>query len=146
MTEVEFLQDSVNVTIPETYTRKPRSFAIRKPEWIKVLREYVEMRDNIPQDRFLLQIKFGKVTMQPFGHNAIGQFPQKIAKFLNLKNDHSYSGHCFRKTADDLFNNPARKKIDDEIEIKQEPMFVVAGPSSSTDEFDFSFDEVKYMV
>lgn len=40
----------------------------------------------------------GKCTIQPVGINTFGTFPKKIAKLLNLDDDHLYTGHCFRRS------------------------------------------------
>lgn len=50
-------------------------------------------------------MRLGKITKQPFGHNAIAQFPKKIAAFLRLKNIETFTGHCFRRTAATLLAN-----------------------------------------
>lgn len=54
---------------------------------------------------FFLQIRNGKITNQPCGHNAIGGFPKKIAAFLKLENAHGFTGHCFRRTSATLLAN-----------------------------------------
>ena len=45
------------------------------------------------------------MTKQPLGHNTFGNFPKRIAIFLKLKDVHTYTGHCFRRTAATLLAN-----------------------------------------
>jgi hypothetical protein len=46
-----------------------------------------------------MQVRFKKITKQPYGHNSISNFPQKIASYLKLSNVTTFTGHCFRRTA-----------------------------------------------
>lgn len=103
--DLDFQLDRVTVTIPQTKTYNPRIFVITDNAWIIILKQYLDLRAKVENERFFLQFRYGKVTKQPFGHNSISQFPNKIAGFLKLNNVRSYTGHCFRRTAATLFAN-----------------------------------------
>jgi len=103
--DINFLKNRIVIVIPDTKTHRPRSFLITKPDWIKIVNQYNDLRININNERFFLQVRFGKMTMQPFGHNAVGNFPKKIAAYLKLNNINTFTGHCFRRTAATLLAN-----------------------------------------
>lgn len=95
----------VIIIIPDTKTYRPRSFVITDLKWIAILKEYMDLRKHVENQRFLMQVRHGRVTRQPYGHNSIGQFPKKIAMFLNLNDTDKFTGHCFRRTAATLVAN-----------------------------------------
>lgn len=103
--DLEIQQSRVTITISETKTYSPRTFVVTDVKWIAILKQYLELRVNVENERFFFQLRFGKVTKQPVGHNSISQFPNKIASYLKLNNIKSYTGHCFRRTAATLFAN-----------------------------------------
>ncbi|KAJ8965860.1 hypothetical protein NQ317_009224 [Molorchus minor] len=90
ISDLDILENRIIIVIPVT-----------KP----TLPQYCDLRNNIDSDRFFLQIRFGKITRQPFGHNAIGSFPKKIATYLKLENVNRFTGHCFRRTSATLLAN-----------------------------------------
>ena len=49
--------------------------------------------------RFFLNFKNGRCTQQVIGKNKICLTPQKIARYLNLEDPESYTGHSFRRTS-----------------------------------------------
>ncbi|XP_050518227.1 uncharacterized protein LOC126892634 [Diabrotica virgifera virgifera] len=77
ISDLDILENRIIIVIPVTKTYSSRTFVITKSEWIKILKQYCDLRNNIDSDRLLLQIRFGKITRQPFGHNAIGSFPKQ---------------------------------------------------------------------
>ena len=103
--DINFLKEKVSIDIPDTKTHKSRSFLITDASWIKILQEYLNLRKNIENNRFLMQYRYGKLTNQPFGHNSISQFPKKIATFLKLPQPERFTGHSFRRTAATLLVN-----------------------------------------
>lgn len=105
MGDLEILEKSIMIVIPVTKTYTSRTFAITKSEWIKIIKQYYDLHKTIGSDRFFLQIRNGKITNQPCGHNAIGGFPKKIAAFFKLENAHGFTGHCFRRTSATLLAN-----------------------------------------
>ncbi|KAJ8974977.1 hypothetical protein NQ317_013485, partial [Molorchus minor] len=86
ISDLDILENRIIIVIPVTKTYSSRTFVITKSEWINIIKQYCDLRNNIDSDRFFLQIRFGKITRQPFGHNAIGSFPKKIATYLKLEN------------------------------------------------------------
>ncbi|XP_031350882.1 uncharacterized protein LOC116176442 [Photinus pyralis] len=105
MTDLEILAHRIIIVIPVTKTYSSRTFVITKPEWIKIVKHYYDLRNNVHSERFFLQIRSGRITKQPFGHNSIGNFPKKIAAFLKLENVNGFTGHCFRRTSATLLAN-----------------------------------------
>ncbi|KAJ8978055.1 hypothetical protein NQ317_015861 [Molorchus minor] len=90
----------------------------RSDELFKIKTNDIEMTEKSHYDNFryksLSSLKFYnngfkkygmEVTQQPYGHNSIGQFPNKIAMFLNLSNTDKFTGHCFRCIAATLVDN-----------------------------------------
>lgn len=104
---MEFLENKVVIVIPNTKTYQLRTFVITNPTWIAIIQEYVNLRKSIDglQDRFFMQVRFKKMTRQPYGHNSISNFPHKIASYLKLNNVTTFTGHCFRRTAATLLAN-----------------------------------------
>ncbi|KAJ8977830.1 hypothetical protein NQ317_011914, partial [Molorchus minor] len=80
ISDLDILENRIIIVIPVTKTYSSRTF-------------------------IFLQIRFGKITRQPFGHNAIGSFPKKIATYLKLENVNRFTGHCFRRTSATLLAN-----------------------------------------
>ncbi|KAJ8970565.1 hypothetical protein NQ317_019070 [Molorchus minor] len=105
ISDLDILENRIIIVIPVTKTYSSRTFVITKSEWINIIKQYCDLRNNIDSDRFFLQIRFGKITRQPFGHNAIGSFPKKIATYLKLENVNRFTGHCFRRTSATLLAN-----------------------------------------
>lgn len=103
-TDVHFLEEKVAIEIPNSKTYQPRSFMITDKKWIAPLKEYINLRKNIPDGNLFMQIRYGKMTKQCIGHNTLSQFPKKIAAFLKL-NTEGFTGHCFRRTAATLLAN-----------------------------------------
>lgn len=91
--------DTMLVKVPVTKTCKPRSFIIAG-----VLREivkvYMSLRpSNCTTDRFFLNYRGGKCTVQPVGKSKFGEMPKIIAAYLKLPNCKIYTGHSFRRTS-----------------------------------------------
>ncbi|KAJ8963594.1 hypothetical protein NQ317_012696 [Molorchus minor] len=98
ISDLDILENRIIIVIPVTKTYSSRTFVITKSEWINIIKQYCDLH-------FFLQIRFGKITRQPFGHNAIGSFPKKIATYLKLENVNRFTGHCFRRTSATLLAN-----------------------------------------
>lgn len=103
--DVEILENRVVIVIPVTKTYCSRSFVIIKLDWVKIIKEYSNLRKNVENSRYFLQMRFGKVINQPFGHNSIGNFPKKIATYLKLDKIDTFTGHCFRRSSATLLAN-----------------------------------------
>jgi len=93
------------VNLRNTKNNKERSFIIKNSsssatDVVGLCRKYIALKPKSPKNnRFFVFYKNGKCGQQPIGKNMFGQFPQKIARFLNLPNPHLYTGHCFRRTS-----------------------------------------------
>lgn len=87
------------VKIPNTKTSTPRSFTI-SDEFLKIVSKYQELRPaKTTTDRFFINYRNGKCTVQVVGKNKFGNMPKEITTFLNLPNPDNYTGHCFRRTS-----------------------------------------------
>jgi Phage integrase family len=92
------------VTLPDTKTNKPRIFTVISEgmdvNHVDLFRNYARLRPAHAVDkRFFLFYKAGKCSIQPVGIHTLGKIPQEIAKFLNLQNPESFTGHCFRRSS-----------------------------------------------
>ncbi|XP_045474958.1 uncharacterized protein LOC123680884 [Harmonia axyridis] len=98
--DFKFEENSVFITVAKTKTNQQRIFAISNPIWLKLIAEYYALRPaHTNHNRFFVNYKSGKCTVQPIGINKMGSMPRRIAKFLNLPNSELYSGHCFRRSS-----------------------------------------------
>lgn len=105
LTDVNIVENKVHIEIPTSKTYQSRVFIVSNEEWVTLIKTYVALRLDVLNENFFLQLRFGKITRQPFGHNSISQFPKKIAVFLKLPHCETYTGHCFRRTAATLLVN-----------------------------------------
>lgn len=107
VSDLDVGQRSISVHIPNTKTHKPRAFVVTRQEWIAIIKVFLCHRKKVvtDSDTLFLQWRYGKMTRQPFGHNSIAQFPQKIAKYLKLGEAETFTGHCFRRTSATLLAN-----------------------------------------
>ncbi|KAK4886064.1 hypothetical protein RN001_002335 [Aquatica leii] len=103
--DIDLQQHRAIIVLPNTKTYQPRSFVVANTEWVEILKCYIDLRKNVEGDRFFLQLRHGKLTKQPYGHNSIAQLPKKIASYLQLNNVNTYTGHCFRRTSATLLVN-----------------------------------------
>lgn len=92
------------VNIPDTKTYKPRTFTIINGSnciyAIDVFRKYRKLRpDSILHKRLFINYRNKKCTIQPVGINTISKLPEKIARFLGLRNPQEYTGHSFRRSS-----------------------------------------------
>lgn len=94
--DIASTENRATVVIPDSKTHQSRVFIISNLEWIKILQMYLTLKKNIENDRFFMQMRYGKIIKQPFGHNSISKFPNKIAIYLKLDNPETYTDHCFR--------------------------------------------------
>lgn len=96
---IEDMQDMILVKIPKTKNDKPRSFIIDQ-EFYSIYKKYAALRPkDIETNRFFLTYRNGECVKQVIGINTIGNMPKIAAKFLNLKDPDSYTGHTFRRTS-----------------------------------------------
>ncbi|KAK5641530.1 hypothetical protein RI129_010077 [Pyrocoelia pectoralis] len=104
-THINILENKICIEIPDTKTYKSRSFMITNTNWIEIVKEFIQVRKDIENERFFVQYRLGKARNQPFGYNSISKFPYNIASFLKLPNAETYTGHAFRRTAATLLVN-----------------------------------------
>ncbi|XP_071573031.1 uncharacterized protein [Temnothorax nylanderi] len=97
--DIEDKQSILLIKIPITKNNKPRSFVVTE-EFYSVYKKYISLRPkNVQTSRFFLNYQKGKCTHQPIGINKFGRMPAIIAKYLNLSDPDSYTGHTFRRTS-----------------------------------------------
>lgn len=90
--------DFVIIKIVETKTHHNREFTIT--HHLNIFRKYSALRtESTKHDRFFVNYRNGKCSSQPVGINTIGGIPKVIAEYLNLKDPHLYTGHCFRRSS-----------------------------------------------
>ncbi|KAJ4443357.1 hypothetical protein ANN_05025 [Periplaneta americana] len=109
--DIEDRGSVIVVNIPNTKTKISRTFTIiDKPDeevhFLEIFRKYVNLRPiNSASRRFFHRFSNGKCTNQVVEMNTIGRVPSNIAKFLNLNDPDSYTGHAFRRTSATLLAN-----------------------------------------
>ena len=95
----------VVVNVLNTRKNGTRHFVItdqsdRELEFLGIFRKYVGLRPKDSKcNRFFLGFRNGKCSNQPVGINSLGAVPWKIAKYLNLQDPASFTGHAFRRTS-----------------------------------------------
>lgn len=108
---VEDCETHFLVKLVDTKTRKDRSFIILPGELenlnlLEIIRKYIQLRPAaISHNRFFINYIREKCTVQPVGVHKIAGVPSVVAKYLNLDNPSSYTGHCFRRTSASLLAN-----------------------------------------
>lgn len=106
--DIEYLEDSIKVSIPQTKNKIIRQFVISKGEdpevdLVHIVKKYAELRSpGTPTQRFFVSYQGQKCTKQPVGINTIRAIPKEIAQYLKLRNPESYTGHCFRRSSASL--------------------------------------------
>lgn len=67
---------------------------------IEIYRKYAALRPKKAKtNRFFLQYRNLKCTLQVIGINTFGKIPSEIATFLKLEDPSAYTGHCFRRSS-----------------------------------------------
>lgn len=86
------------VQIPDTKTKVAKLYVVGS-EFTKIIRKYLDMRPrHVKTDRLFLQWRKGKCIAQVMGKHSIAQIPKNVARFLNLPDPDSYTGHSYRRT------------------------------------------------
>lgn len=110
-TEIEDKGSILIVNILKTKNYKSRSFVVTDAEGsgfngLAIYRKYAVLRPkSLGEGRFFLCYRSGKCTLQPVGINTLSKIPKLVASYLNLKDAHLYTGHCFRRTSATLLAN-----------------------------------------
>jgi Phage integrase family len=91
--------DEITVTIPDTKTKVSKKYSLDR-EYADIVRRYMKLRPKQASNkRFFLQYRNGSCTVQVIGKNNIATMPKEIAKFLQLKDAESYTGHSLRRSS-----------------------------------------------
>ena len=82
----------------------PRSFMLvgnpdPKVDAVLLLRKYLSLRQQNAPNRLLIGFRNGKCTNQPIGINTLATYACKIAEFLELKDQKTFTSHAFRRSA-----------------------------------------------
>lgn len=105
---MEDIRDNGNcvvIRIPATKTAHFSEFKITGSEFpnvnlLAIFRKYAALRPaDVTTTRFFLSYTNGMCLKHPIGINALARFPQRIAKFIGLKNPELYTGRMFRRTS-----------------------------------------------
>ncbi|XP_046630008.1 tyrosine recombinase XerC-like [Neodiprion virginianus] len=87
------------VNLPDTKTKRPRTFVISE-EFVKIVQQYTDLRpQNAMTDRFFVNYQKGKCTCQVIGIHKFSKMPKEIAGYLKLEDSASFTGHAFRRTS-----------------------------------------------
>lgn len=106
--DIEDLEDTIKITIPNTKTKIMRQFVVTKGtapgvDMLKLFRTYAGKRaDGTNHSRFFVSYRNGKCTKQPLGINMIAKMPKVVAEHLKLQSPELYTGHCFRRSSASL--------------------------------------------
>lgn len=96
---VEDTKKEIIVRIPVTKRKEAKFFVICDKEFVNIVREYSKLRPaSVATQRFFLQYRNGKCTKQVMGRNTIAKVPKEIAKFLELPDHYTFTGHGLRRT------------------------------------------------
>ncbi|XP_063926466.1 uncharacterized protein LOC135140021 [Zophobas morio] len=102
--DIENIKAGLLVKIPDTKTKKPRSFTVMGEKYLKFYQKYVALRPKMfNEGRFFIKYVDGMCHRQVVGIHKISAVPQEVAKYLKLENFKEYSGHCLRRTSATLF-------------------------------------------
>ena len=84
--DIEDLQSKLLVHIPDSKSKKPRSFVVNEM-YLNFYRYYVALRpENMNTDRFFFKYQKGKGCRQVVGIHQFRKMPQVVAVYLNLTN------------------------------------------------------------
>lgn len=89
----------LRVNIPNTKTKKSKEYIICD-RFADIVREYIKLRPlNAKTDRLFLQWRNGKMVNQVMGKHSIAKIPKEVAKYLNLPEPSTFTGHSYRRTS-----------------------------------------------
>ena len=91
------------VDLDYTKTYKRRNFMINEA-FYPIVKKYVDLRSaNAPENRFFIQYKKGKCTIQSVGINTMYDQSKIVAEFL--RGSGRFNGHTMRRTGTTLASN-----------------------------------------
>lgn len=101
--DVKDLQTHLLITIPKTKTKIVRTFTINST-FYNIVKKYIDLRpSHVKINSFFLNYQKSKCTIQRIGKNKFADIGRQIAKYLNLPNPQSYTGHCYRRSSATLY-------------------------------------------
>ena len=97
--DVKDYGDHFIVYLPVTKTKISRTFTI-SGNFYAITKKYANLRPTkASTTRFFVNYQNQKCTVQNVGKNKVAGTPKIIAKFNNLPDASSYTGHAFRRTS-----------------------------------------------
>lgn len=104
--DISDLQSALLIRVPDTKTKKPRSFTITGNENLRLYHKYLSLRPpSMNSDRFFVKYQNGKCHKQIVGIHKLASTAQDVAKYFNLPDFTEYTGHCLRRTSATLLVN-----------------------------------------
>lgn len=84
-------------------------------DFAESVRKYMKLRPpKVKTNRFFIQYRDEKCTVQVIGKNQIATMARKVAEFLQLPNQEGYTGNSFRRTSTTFFDEIGREKFKNE--------------------------------
>lgn len=98
--DIEDLGSLLHIKIPESKTKKIRSFTVVGEVYVGFYRKYLSLRPlNFIERRFFVKYDNGKCCRSVMGIHKISSVPKEVACFLKLPNWKEFTGHCLRRTS-----------------------------------------------
>ncbi|MGH9701228.1 MAG: site-specific integrase [Candidatus Acidiferrales bacterium] len=98
--DLEDMGSLLLIKIPNTKTKKSRTFTVLGDEYLTKYRKYFNLRPHdFKERRFFLKYQNGKCYKAVMGIHKIGSAAKDVALYLNLPNWKEYTGHCLRRTS-----------------------------------------------
>lgn len=98
--DIQDLTNMLLINIPNTKTKKSRSFTVIGDFYLNIYREYAKLRpQDINSSRFFIKYQAGKCHRVVMGIHKISSVPKDVASYLKLPNPSEYTGHCLRRTS-----------------------------------------------
>lgn len=105
---IEKVESVLVITIPDSKTHIQRKFTLIGTEvhginLLDIYKKYTALRPaNVKHNKFFVQYRKGKCTVQTVGINQFSKIPSTIARCLGLQNPEQYTGHSFRRSSASL--------------------------------------------
>uniref|UniRef100_A0A1Y1NJ05 Tyr recombinase domain-containing protein n=1 Tax=Photinus pyralis TaxID=7054 RepID=A0A1Y1NJ05_PHOPY len=104
--DITDLEGALLVKVPNTKTKKPRSFTITGEQYLNFYRKYASLRPaDMNTNRFFIKYQNGKCHRQVVGIHKLTSTAQEVATYLGLPDLKLYTGHCLRRTSATLLMN-----------------------------------------
>lgn len=103
--DIEDLNSTLVIKIPDTKTKIPRSFTVTGIFYNRY-KKYACLRPtNFLDRRFFLKYQDGRCHRQAVGINSFGRMPKIVASYLKLPYADLYTGHSFRRSSATILAN-----------------------------------------